>query len=94
MEKTRDPCRSQLKFVERLVRVLKDEEDSVFSSYVDVRTTEVVALNQDWLGVGCKIMREYVDLSQERLEILEVGSLRTFRMGKPSSDPSLPIGGH
>ena len=93
-EKTVHPCQFPVELVERLVLSLTDEGDSVFDPYVGVGTTVIAALKHNRRGIGCEIMREYVDIAQQRLKALEAGTLRTRPMGKPIYDPTLPNGGH
>lgn len=94
VEKTIHPCQFPIELVERLVLALTNSGDSVFDPYMGVGSSLIAALKQDRMAYGCDIMKKYVDITQQRIEELRTGTLRTREMGKPIYDPTQPNGGH
>ena len=93
-EKTIHPCQFPVELVERLVLSMTNEGDSVFDPYMGVGSAAIAALMHGRNAYGCDIVRRYVDISEERIQQLYGGTLRTRPMGKPIYDPSMPNGGH
>ncbi len=94
IEKTIHPCQFPVELVERLVLSLTDEGDSVLDPYMGVGSSVVAALMHGRRGFGCDIVKEYVDIAQQRIHELAAGRLKTRPMGKPVYDPNLQNGGH
>lgn len=59
-----------------------------------VGSSLIAVLKHDRNAYGCDIEQTYVDIAQERIELLRAGVLKTRLMGKPVYDPNLPDGGH
>lgn len=93
-EKTIHPCQFPVELIERLVLSLTNKNDSVFDPYMGVGSSVIASVKNDRFGYGCDIEKQYVDIAQERLSLLEKGLLNTRPMGKPVYNPSLPSGGH
>lgn len=93
-EKTVHPSQFPVELVERLILSMTNEGDSVFDPYLGVGSTIVAAIMHGRKGYGCDIVEEYVELAQERVQMLRAGILRTRPMGLPIYDPALPNGGH
>ena len=94
IEKTIHPCQFPVELVERLVLSLTDRGDSVLDPYMGVGSSVVAALMHGRRGFGCDIVKEYVDIAQQRIHELAAGRLKTRPMGKPVYDPNLQNGGH
>jgi adenine-specific DNA-methyltransferase len=94
VEKTTHPCQFPVELVERLVLSLTDRGDKVFDPYMGVGSTVVGALMHGRPGLGCDIVKEYVDIAWRRVEHLWAGTLKTRPMNRPVYDPALPYGGH
>jgi adenine-specific DNA-methyltransferase len=94
VEKTIHPCQFPIELIERLVLSMTNKGDSVLDPYLGVGSAVIAAIKHDRHGYGCDVMKEYVDISWERIHALRAGVLRTREMGKPIYDPSLPGGGH
>lgn len=92
-EKTEHPCQFPVELVERLVLALTQENDIVFDPYVGVGSSVLAAVKNARIGYGCDVVERYVDIAQERLELLIDGRLATRPIGRPVYDPSLPNGG-
>jgi len=93
-EKTTHPCQFPVELAERLVLSMSDKNDAVFDPYMGVGSTLIAAVMHKRKAYGCDIVREYVDITQDRIEKTISGELRTRPMGKPIYDPNLPNGGH
>lgn len=93
VEKTIHPCQFPVELVERLVISLSKEGDRVFDPYMGVGTTPVAAEMHRRIGYGCDIVREYVDIANDRICALKAGTLKTRSMNKPVYDPTKPNGG-
>jgi adenine-specific DNA-methyltransferase len=94
VEKTIHPCQFPVELVERLVLSLTDPGDKVFDPYMGVGSTVIGAIMHGRIGLGCDIVKEYVDVAWRRVKDLQVGSLRTRPVNLPVYDPMLPCGGH
>jgi len=94
VEKTCHPCQFPVELVERLVLSMTDDGDNVFDPYMGVGSSVVAAIKHGRNGYGCDTNPHYVDIAQERLELLASGELKTRPMGKPVYDPRKPNGGH
>lgn len=94
VEKTIHPCQFPVELVERLVLALTRRGDAVFDPYMGVGSAVVAALKHERRGLGCDIVKAYVDVAWERVRALRAGALPTRRMGKPVYDPTKPHGGH
>lgn len=94
VEKTVHPCQFPIELVERLVLSMTRPGDSVLDPYMGVGTSVVAALKNDRNGYGCDVVKEYVDVANQRVRALRSGSLAMRELGKPVYDPSKPNGGH
>ncbi|OXE35693.1 MAG: site-specific DNA-methyltransferase [Phenylobacterium zucineum] len=89
VEKLDHPCQFPVGLVERLVLGLTNKGDNVLDPYLGVGSSAVAALKNGRHAYGCDIVRDYVDIAQERIEMLLDGSLRTRPMNKPVYQPPL-----
>jgi len=94
VEKTIHPCQFPVELVERLVLSLTKRGDKVFDPYMGVGSTVIGALMRGRTGLGCDIVKEYVDIAWKRVRHLQAGVLKTRPMNRPVYDPALPYGGH
>jgi adenine-specific DNA-methyltransferase len=93
VEKTVHPCQFPVELVERLVLSLTSPEGCVFDPYMGVGSAVVAAAMHGRAGYGCDIVREYVEIAEQRFQALRSGNLRTRPMTRPVYDPSKPYGG-
>lgn len=94
VEKTIHPCQFPVELVERLVLSMTDEGDRVFDPYMGVGSSIVAALKHGRQGYGCDVVKEYVEIANERVNQLRNGTLQTRPMEKPVYDPRKKNGGH
>ena len=92
-EKTAHPCQFPVELVERLVLSMTDKGDAVFDPYMGVGSSVIAALKHGRAGYGCDVVKEYVDIAEDRIRQLEQGLLKTRPMNMPIYDPALPNGG-
>lgn len=89
VEKLDHPCQFPVGLVERLVLGLTNEGDNVLDPYLGVGSSAIAALKNGRNAYGCDIMRDYVEIAEERVEMLLNGELRTRPMNKPVYEPPL-----
>lgn len=89
VEKLEHPCQFPVGLVERLVLGLTDEGDNVLDPYLGVGSSAIAALKNGRNAYGCDVMREYVDIAEERVKMLMKGTLRVRPMNKPVYEPPL-----
>ncbi len=94
VEKTLHPCQFPVELVERLVLSLTNRGDSVLDPYMGVGSSVIAAIMHEREGYGCDIVKEYVQIAQQRVEAFRNGTLKTRPMGKPVYDPKKSNGGH
>jgi adenine-specific DNA-methyltransferase len=94
VEKTIHPCQFPVELVERLVLALTLKDDKVFDPYMGVGSTLIAALMHGRTALGCDIVRDYVEITKDRVRQLRNGTLKTRPMNRPVYDPMLPYGGH
>jgi len=93
-EKTEHPCQFPIELVERLVLSMTRPGENVLDPYMGVGSSVIAAIKHGRDGFGCDMEPRYVEIAQERIDLLLNGALKTRPMGKPIYDPSLPNGGH
>ncbi len=89
VEKTEHPCQFPVGLVERLVLALTNAGQNVLDPYLGVGSTAIAALKNGRNAYGCDNMQEYIDLANERVELLNKGELRVRPMNKPVYEPPL-----
>jgi adenine-specific DNA-methyltransferase len=93
VEKTVHPCQFPIELVERLVLSLTSPGGCVLDPYMGVGSAVVAAAMHGRIGYGCDIVREYVDIAEQRFQALRSGNLRTRPMSRPVYDPKKPYAG-
>ncbi len=87
VEKTDHPCQFPVELIERLVLSMTNEGDWVLDPFLGTGTTIIAAIRHHRRGAGAELMREYIDLSRQRIREELNGTLRTRPMHKPVYDP-------
>lgn len=87
VEKTDHPCQFPVGLVERLVLSLTNKNENVLDPYLGVGSTAIAALKNDRSAYGCDTFQDYVDIANERIKQLSLGTLRTRPMNRPVYEP-------
>ncbi len=90
VEKTAHPCQFPVGLVERLVLSMTRPGDAVFDPFAGVGTTIVAAVRHARSGHGAEIVKEYIDIAEERIRAAAAGRLRVRPMNKPIYKPKEP----
>lgn len=94
VEKTIHPCQFPVELVERLVLSMTKHNDIVFDPYMGVGSAVIAALKHRRIGWGCDTHSDYVQITENRIQYLKMGILKTRPMNKPVYDPNKRYGGH
>ena len=86
-EKTAHPCQFPVELIERFILSLTNKNDIVLDPYLGSGTTVIAALKNGRRGWGCDIEKKYIDISLERIKLLEMGQLKTRAMNTPIYEP-------
>ena len=87
VEKTDHPCQFPIGLVERLVLSLTPTGGCVLDPYLGVGSSAIAALKNGRQAFGCDSMQEYIDITNDRINQLAQGTLRTRPMDKPIYQP-------
>lgn len=88
VEKTIHPCQFPVELVERLVLALTAPGDLVVDPYMGVGTTACAAVKHARRAAGAEVMREYVQIARERIDLAAAGRLKTRPMSRPVHRPA------
>lgn len=88
-EKTEHPCQFPVELIERFVLSMTNERDVVLDPYLGAGSTVIAALKNNRKGYGCDIEKKYIDITMERIRLLEKGELKTRAMNTPVFDPKI-----
>jgi len=86
-EKTIHPCQFPTELIERLVLALTNKGDWVFDPFIGVGTTAIAAVIHGRKAMGAEIVKKYIDIAKQRLNLLSTGKLKLRPMGKPIYRP-------
>ena len=89
-EKTIHPCQFPVELVERLVLAMTNKGDWVLDPFMGVGTALVAAALHNRKAVGAELIKEYIDVADDRIRLATAGKLQTRPMNKPIYDPSKP----
>lgn len=82
-EKTIHPCQYPVELVERLVLALTNKGDWVLDPFIGVGSTAIAALLHQRKAIGADILKKYIDIAKNRINLLSQGKLKLRPMGKP-----------
>jgi len=88
VEKTIHPCQFPVELVERLVLALTCPGDWVFDPFMGVGTTAIAALIHQRKAIGAEIVKQYSQITLNRVRDAELGKLRIRPMERPVYDPN------
>jgi adenine-specific DNA-methyltransferase len=87
VEKTSHPCQFPVELIERLVLSLTPPDAWVFDPFLGAGTSVIAALRHGRRGMGAEVVREYVELAEERISKAIAGTLEVRPMHKPVFNP-------
>lgn len=87
-EKTDHPCQFPIELIERLVLSMTNPGDTVFDPYLGVGSAICAAVIHNRKGYGSDIMKEYLDIAEERIKAAANGTLKRRLMGTPVYEPT------
>ena len=87
-EKTSHPCQFPVELVERCVLVFTNEKDIVLDPYAGVASSLLAALMHNRVAIGVDRCQEYIDIGNNRIELLISDELKTRPLGKPIYEPT------
>ena len=86
-EKTIHPCQFPVELIARLVLALTNPGDWVIDPFIGVGSTAIAALLHGRKSAGADIIQDYIDIAQQRIQLLLRGKLKLRPMGKPIYEP-------
>lgn len=94
VEKTDHPCQFPVELVERLVLALTNEGDLVVDPFMGAGSTLVAAMLARRRSAGADIVKDYVNITEERLRAAHAGTLRVRprnrEVYKPNGSITIP----
>ena len=87
-EKTDHPCQFPIELIERLVLSMTNPGDVVLDPYLGVGSAICAAVIHNRKGYGSDIMKEYLDIAEERVKAAADGTLNRRMMGTPVYQPT------
>ena len=85
-EKTTHPCQFPIELIERLVLSMTNPGDVVFDPYAGVGSALCAAVIHGRKGYGADIMKDYLDIAEQRVKEAHQGTLKRRLMGTPVYD--------
>lgn len=82
-EKTLHPCSFPIELVERCVLSMTNEGDVVLDPFSGVGSSSLAALKNNRRSVGIDRESEYIEIAQQRIDMLSSGKLPYRPLGKP-----------
>lgn len=86
-EKTTHPCQFPIELIERLVLALTDPGDTLLDPFAGAGSAILAAIKHQRAAIGIDLVPEYIDLMQQRIDLLTQGRLPMRPMGKPIFTP-------
>jgi len=87
-EKTNHPCQFPIELIERLVLSMTNPGDIVLDPYLGVGSAICAAVLHNRKGYGSDIIKEYLDVAEERIKAAANGTLKHRLMGTPVYQPT------
>lgn len=88
IEKTIHPCQFPIELIERFVLALTNEGDIVLDPFSGVGSSGLASLKHNRKTTLIEQDQGYMDITKNRIEMLENGTLRTRPLGKPVHKPT------
>jgi len=90
-EKTDHPCQFPIELIERLVLSMTNPGDIVLDPYLGVGSAVCAAVIHNRKGYGSDIMKDYLDIAEERIISAADGTLERRMMGTPVYQPTASV---
>lgn len=87
-EKTIHPCQYPIELIERCVLALTNEDDWVLDPYCGVGSALIATLMHNRKGAGADKEKEYIAVTEQRIEDYYTGKLKIRPLGKPVFEPT------
>jgi adenine-specific DNA-methyltransferase len=87
-EKTIHPCQYPIELIERCVLALTNEDDWVLDPYCGVGSALIAALKHNRKAAGVDKEKEYIAITNQRIEDFYTGKLKIRPLGKPVFEPT------
>lgn len=87
-EKTAHPCQFPVELVERCILALSSEQDWIFDPFSGVGSTLIAALKNNRKSAGSEKEESYINITRERINSYENGSLKIRPIGKSVYTPT------
>lgn len=87
-EKTIHPCQYPIELVERLVLALSNENGIILDPFMGVGSSIIASLLHNRRSIGIEKEKDYIEITQERINDLINGTLRKRMLGKPVYQPT------
>lgn len=87
-EKTQHPCQFPIELVERLVLSMTNPGDVVLDPYAGVGSALCAAVIHNRKAYGSDIMKEYLNIAEERIRSATSDTLKRRMMGTPVHQPT------
>lgn len=87
-EKAGHPCQFPIELIERLVLSMTNVGDVVLDPYLGVGSALCAAVIHNRKGYGSDIMKEYLDIAEDRIRAAANGTLDRRMMGTPVYQPT------
>lgn len=87
VEKTLHPCQFPVELIERLVLSMTNQGDWVFDPFLGVGTSIIAAIRHGRKAAGAEIVKDYLEISHNRIHQELRGILRTRPLNQPVYDP-------
>jgi len=88
VEKTEHPCQFPIALVEILIKSMTNPGDLVVDPYMGVGSTAIACLMNNRKSAGSDTEKKYIDISRDRLFLVESGKLKIRPMHKPVHRPN------
>ncbi|MGL5510112.1 MAG: DNA-methyltransferase [Microcoleaceae cyanobacterium] len=87
-EKTAHPCQYPVELVERCVLALTNENDWVLDPFAGAGSSIIASIKNQRRAMGCEKLPEYMNITGDRLQSYQAGTLKTRPLGKPVHIPT------
>ncbi|MBS7838028.1 DNA-methyltransferase [Wohlfahrtiimonas chitiniclastica] len=88
IEKTEHPCQFPVELIERFVLALTNEKDGILDPFGGVGSSAIAALKHNRKAMVIDRDQKYVEITQERIQMLLEGTLKLRPLGKPVHRPT------